>query len=526
MTAPRTELTVWSAVVNTALLGTDRSGLVLPPSDGSLGDAVSALIQSAADPSAALLRVAAAASAYRRCGWSPRRSDAPLPEPCPPDAKPVCKPAAAALLRRILHGEHESLLGAWLALATRHQVRAPTDVLRDLLDVGKREPALRAVVLAAGGTRATWLAGFNEDWSYAIAGDSVDSVVTTFETGTGAARVAAFQQLRRLDAERARVELEKTWAQESPAERAAFTGALAEGLGSADEPFLERALDDRRKEVRHQAASLLARLPTSALVARMIDRATSLLSLGKSGLLKRTRIDVTPPPEADAALLRDGIDPRPPQGLGERAWWLAQIVGVVPPSTWTSRWSLDPAAILKATGGNEWSDPLVAGWLTATERYHDASWATAFWEHADAARIDPRWASPAPERVFTMVVAAEQVDAELRRIVDAEQNALRGDSSALVALLQWQHEWSDPLARAVARRLKRYVGDAKVPLTVEFGLRALIERCAHAVPVSAIDAFIDGWPEGSGAGESWGPAVDSLTSVLRFRSDLDAAFNA
>ena len=73
MTAPRTELTVWSAVVNTALLGTDRSGLVLPPSDGSLGDAVSALIQSAADPSAALLRVAAAASAYRRCGWSPRR---------------------------------------------------------------------------------------------------------------------------------------------------------------------------------------------------------------------------------------------------------------------------------------------------------------------------------------------------------------------------------------------------------------------------------------------------------------------
>ena len=525
MTAPRTELTVWSAVVNAALLGTDRSGVLLPSIDGSLGAACSVLMQSEADPPAALLRVAAATSAYRRSGWSPGRSQNPLPDPCPPDAQPVCKPAAAALLRRIMHGEHEALLGAWLTLARRHRVRAPTDTLRDLLDVGKREPSLRAVVLAAGGTRATWLAGFNDDWSYAIAGDSVDSVVATFETGTGAARLAAFQQLRRLDAERARVELETTWAQESPAERAAFTGALAEGLGCADEPFLERALDDRRKEVRQQAGSLLARLSTSALVARMLDRATSLLSLGKSGILKRTRIDVTPPSDADEALVRDGVDPKPPQGLGERAWWLAQIVSVVPPSTWTSRWSLDPTAILKLAGGNEWSDALVAGWLTATERHRDANWATAFWEHAEAARVDSRWAAPAPERVFTTVVAPEQVDADLRRMVDAEPNALRGDSSALVALLQWQHEWSDPLARAVARRLKQYVGDAKVPLTVEFGLRALIERCAHAAPVSAAGAFIDGWPEGSGAWESWGPAVDSLTSVLRFRSDLDAAFN-
>ncbi|HEX6048294.1 MAG TPA: DUF5691 domain-containing protein [Gemmatimonadaceae bacterium] len=524
MTTSRADLSVWPAVVNAALLGTDRTGLALPPAEGSLGAACSALLQSEADPAAALLRVAAAANAYRRSGWSPGRTEVPPPEPCPPDARPVCKPGAAALLRRIIHGEHESLLGAWLTLAMRHQVRAPADALRELLDVGKREPALRALVLAAGGTRATWLAGFSDDWSYAIAGDGVDSLVTTFETGTGAARLAAFQQLRRLDAERARVELEKTWTQESPAERAAFTVALSAGLGPADEPLLERALDDRRKEVRQAAASLLARLPTSALVARMVDRATSLLSLGKTGVLKRTRIEVAPPSEADAALVRDGVDPKPPQGLGERAWWLSQIIGVVPPSTWTSRWSLDPAAILKATGGNEWSDALVAGWLTATERHRDASWAAAFWQYADAARVDARWAAPAPERVFTTVVAAEKVDGELRRMVDAERNSLRGDSSALVALLQWQHEWSDSLARAVARRLKQYVADAKAPLTVEFGLRALIERCAHAVPVSAIGAFIEGWPEGSGAWESWAPAVDSLSSVLRFRSDLDAAF--
>jgi hypothetical protein len=277
--------------------------------------------------------------------------------------------------------------------------------------------------------------------------------------------------------------------------------------------------------VRQQAASLLARLPTSALVGRMTQRGQTALSLGVGSFLRRMRIDVTVPATADAAMVRDGVDAKPPQGIGERAWWLAQIIGVIPPSTWTSRWSVEPSALLKAVGGHEWKEPLVAGWLAATERHRDPKWAAAFWEHADGARVDPRWEAPAPERVFTTVAPVEQVDVELRRLVEADRNSLRGDSSVLVALLQWSHEWSDSLARAVARRLKAYAGDAKVPLTVEFGLRALVERCAHAVPVSAIGAFVDGWPEVSGASESWGPAIDSLSSVLRFRNDLHVAFN-
>jgi hypothetical protein len=526
MTTPRTDLAIWPAAVSVALVGTDRAGFTLPSVGGSLGAACSPLVDSEADPASVLLRVAAAASTYSRCGRSAKRDDEALPPPCPPDTNPVCRPAAAALLRRILRGEHESLLGEWLTLAARRQVRAPSDALQDLLDLGRREPALRSLVLDAGGTRASWLAGFNEDWAYAVAGGDTESLLETFETGAGAARLAAFQQLRRHDAQRARLELEKTWTQESPAERAALAGALAEGLSPADEPFLERALDDRRKEVRQKAASLLASLPTSALVARMIARATGLLSLGKAGVLRRTRIDVVPPLAADPALVRDGVDPKPPQGIGERAWWLAQIIGAVPPSTWTSAWSLQPVAVLEAARGNEWSDPLVAGWLIATERSRDATWAAAFWKHADGARVDPRWEAPPPERVFTTVVPPDQVDFELRRSIEAEHNALRGDSAVLVALLQWPHEWSDSLARAVARRMKQYVADAKVPLAVEFGLRALIERCAHAVPASAFAAFIDGWPELSGASASWGPVIDSLASVLRFRNDLHLSFNA
>jgi hypothetical protein len=526
MSLPRTDLAIWPAAANAALLGTDRTALAVPPDDGPLGVACTGLVGDGADPPASLLRIAAAASAYRRCGWLPARTEEPPLGVCSADSRPPSSPAAATLLRRILQGDHESLLGAWLALAARHRVRAPADTLTDLLDYGRRDPRLRSRIVDAGGTRAVWLAGFNQEWSYAVAGADPDALVATFEAGVGPARLAALQQLRLLDPERARTEVETSWSQEGPAERAGFVSAFIHGLSAADEPFLERALDDRRKEVRQEASALLARLASSALVARMTTRATGLMSLGRAGLFKRTRIDVSPPTAVDAALVRDGVDPKPPAGtgIGERAWWLAQIVGTVSPSTWISTWSLEPAAVLHAADGNEWRESLVAGWLIATERHRDTAWAAALWENERVADMGPQWRAPSPERVFTTVLPAEQVDAELRRTIEAGHDVLRGSHRVLATILEWPHEWSDTLARTIADRLKELAGDRRAQLTAEFGVRALLERSAHAVPVSAIDAFLVGWPEHTDVWPSWAPTIDALASVLQFRNDLHLAF--
>src|SRR5215207_4118274 len=156
-----TDLAIWPAAVNAALLGTDRAPLTVPRSDGALGAACARVASDEPDPSAALLRVAAAASAYLRCGRTAARTDQPRPAPCPPDDRPLCPPGATGLLRRMLQGEHETLIAAWLALAARRGVRAPADTLRELLDLGRRDARLRPLITAVGGTRATWLAGFN-----------------------------------------------------------------------------------------------------------------------------------------------------------------------------------------------------------------------------------------------------------------------------------------------------------------------------------------------------------------------------
>jgi hypothetical protein len=370
------------------------------------------------------------------------------------------------------------------------------------------------------------LAGFNEDWSYAAGGASVDALLAAWETGTGAVRVAALEQLRRLDPERARAMLESSWAQESPADRAAFIGALVHGLDSADEPLLERALDDRRKEVRQRAAALLARLAGSALVARMTTKARTLISLGRGGLLRRPQIDVSLPSDADAALVRDGVDPKPPagSGIGEKAWWLAQIVAVIPPSAWTSTWSLQPSDVLDLVKDHEWREALVAGWLIAAERHRDGDWAAAFWRNESASRIPQSWGAPSAERVFTSIVASHLIDAELRQSIGAGHDVLRQNNSVLNALIEWNHEWSDALARAVALRLKQYAGADKLVLAGEFGLRALLERATLAVPVSAVSAFTEGWPPHDDA-PTWTSAIDRLASILRFRNDLHLAFS-
>jgi hypothetical protein len=158
MTSPHPDLAIWSAAVNAALLGTSRAPLRVEAADGSLGAACTAVAGDEPDPSATLLRVAAAATVYRRCGRMAALSDEPPPAVCPPDTRPMCPPAAAALLRRIMNGEHASLIGEWLTLAARHGVRAPADALRDLLDLARREPKLRPLVLSVGGARADWLA--------------------------------------------------------------------------------------------------------------------------------------------------------------------------------------------------------------------------------------------------------------------------------------------------------------------------------------------------------------------------------
>jgi hypothetical protein len=376
---------VWDELVATALVGTARRGVpeparrhlahVLGAAPGDTGTEV------------AVLTAAGVIASERRTGIRTVTGATPPPA-APIDARPHPGPDALRILDLLVGGAAglgrgatgatvtETLLVEWLARVAATGRVVPADRLPDLLDRATGATDLRPPLRAAGGTTLAWLAARNPRWSWAAAGDpstaEVDALAETWRTGAGAGRVEALQELRQRDPERARAALEETWSGERAAARAEALRALAIGLGPADEPLLEAALDDRAASVRAAAAEVLARLPGSARSGRMADRLRPLVTVG--GLLRKT-IDVALPEEPDAAARRDGIvDAGAPQGVGRRAWWLQQIVAGTPLAFWTEERGLSPGAVAdRAQAQRELAEGLIAATLLEA----DPTWAAA-----------------------------------------------------------------------------------------------------------------------------------------------------
>jgi hypothetical protein len=372
----------WERIVRAALLGTERQAA---PADTSTGDdaldgAVAALADRSAE--ARLLGTAVLLDAWRRAGQRPSHAAAEPPEPAPGEAERFCSPLAARVLRQVLASGPPLILAEWMTLTRTAGAAIPYELLPAVLDAAHRNPNVRDEVAGALGPRGRWLAAQHPAWTYA--GDLPADPAAGWQTGTAEERVRILYRVRASDPAAGRALLQTTWAADPSRDRAAFVAALSVGLGMDDEPFLESVLDDKRsKEVRAAAARLLAKLPRSRLVGRMVERLAPLLSLHvPEGLLARIRggaakIEVRLPAECDKAMQRDGIEPKPSHGVGERTWWLQQMLAVVPPSSWTALWEMDAAAVLGAAHAGEEGPVLVRGWTDATLRHRDAAWAEA-----------------------------------------------------------------------------------------------------------------------------------------------------
>ncbi|MFI6292442.1 DUF5691 domain-containing protein [Nonomuraea sp. NPDC050790] len=377
---------------------------------------------------------------------------------------------AAERLGRILGGEHGRVLAEWLAVAAAGGRRVPPHVLPELLERGRRDRSIRGWLGVLAGRRGRWLAERNPAWAFLLDEPTGES----WEYGSPADRHAHLRAVRAADPAAALALLEATWERETPEDRAEFTETLAVGLSMADEPFLERALDDRRREVRQSAANLLAGLPDSRLAGRMARRAARCLEVSGG------RVEVRPPEECDAAMERDGVRAKPPRGIGERAWWLQQVVARAPLRMWAR------PGVMLGLRFSDWDAEVKAGWVRAAVLQRDAGWARAMFAHDPIADL--------------LGVLAPEEQQELAAEFVKNQDM---DSQLIMVLGGVERPWRAGLAAAVLNKI------ARIAATQPWNLGELARLAGERV-----DPELHPLAERSGAGE--------VAEVLRFRAEMVA----
>ncbi|WP_330332106.1 DUF5691 domain-containing protein [Streptomyces sp. NBC_00536] len=516
----------WEELVGVALLGTERRR-----GDGAAGSPE------------ALLDAAAVTAVRRRAGLRPAAAG-PRPDPAAPDPRPAPPDAARRRLAQLLAGrtggggrrgaapDLTELLPQWLAAAVRHGYRAPAALVPALLDAARARTDLRPQALALAGGRGRWLARLNPEWRFALRGgagggelpapDDRAGVERLWQEGLFAERVALLGAVRAHEAAAAPLLLSTTWATERAEDRLMFLDSLRSGLSQDDEPFLERALGDRSRNVRATAAELLSALPGSALAGRMAERA--LACVGPDG--------VVPPGECDAGMQRDGVVERPPAGRGERAWWLGQLVEAAPLSCWRERFGgLDPAGILALPVAEGWAEELHAAWCRAAVRQRDPLWSKALLGSASA----PPAAGPATASLAERAKLLETLSEEERARWVAEFVRAHGLSEAFQLLGVCVVPWAEELGSAVVDALDSARNAGSYPWSFS-GVMGLAERCLDPAAADRLESLLAvalaeeisgeaGRDQAAaevtpGAEAYWAEAFQRLVSTLRLRAAM------
>ncbi|MEM7035233.1 MAG: DUF5691 domain-containing protein [Chloroflexota bacterium] len=466
-------------LVKPTLLGTEHTHLSdleapLTGQDEVIDQVLSQIADDSQKPEAQLLNLAGTLSLHQRVGQHlPRiRKMAPAPEAVPEDW-PVCNAQVLHRLTLLLNGRYEALLGEFLAALRAAQLRVPPLYVPNILDRGTRLSLLRPDIMVVCGETGTRLAKNNPSWSYANGGDdSWTSLIELWEGENSLGRQGLLRYLRNTQPARGRQLLEHGWKSEKTSSRQGLLRILQTNLSMDDEPFLERALDDRDNTVRRRAAELLTYLPPSRLCRRMTKHAGTVLvwDRAQAGVLK-----VVFPETVTAAMVRDGVLPRKGTDPSRvQRPQLVEIISAIPLDHWTTAWQASPETIIHAFSTSRWPKTLLRAFAQAADRQRHIGWARALLKaepcHINVLRLVP----VLPEADFVALVRQH-----------AQSNAPLDKDHCLVKVLRrWTKAWPQAVADVwftkLADHIKQNPNESKRDSLVQITIRQSAHSCPHS----------------------------------------------
>ena len=380
-------LAAWAPLLPVAMIGTDRQPGPLPDWPGELGATLAALAdaprpadtppdidQAAAD----VLRAAGVLTVCGLAGARPLARAASTRPPAGDDVLPLANDAAVDhwLLWTVAEGP-DRLKQLYFQRFAQAGLRLRHGLLPIALELARGSIALRALIQPLLGERGLWLARQRSEWQFAAGVITVDEHdPRQWTDGTLEQRKAFLAAERARDPRAARERFAAALPELPAKERAELARGLAVGLGPDDQPLLDQLRNDRGQDVRALALELLLRLPDAAHPKRAAERVAALMSRGS--LLTGRRWVIEPPAEAGADWKADQVDPVVGiANMGQRAWWLYQLVRQVPLAWWPAHTGLGVKQLAAWADASEWGEPLWMGWRDVLRRAPDLAWADA-----------------------------------------------------------------------------------------------------------------------------------------------------
>lgn len=503
--------------ITAGLVGTAQSGSELPP-DLADTDALAGDTRKEGIEQTYLLR-AGMAAVYGTAGYVPQRLTEPQ-KTAPVERLPICNPAVEGLIWPLVRANRLTLLAEALALLHRAGQVASPALLPELLEL--RDPRMRAAVTPVLGERGRWLSQFNPTWRWVAQtadggpAELPEDAETLWSDGTTGERVKILTWLRMSSPEQARQWLVDVWKHEKADNRTGFLRSFEFGLSADDEPLLESALDDRAESVRATAADLLARLPESAFVRRMAERAESMLTLTQTG------IEAKPPTQLPDDWRRDNVGRQVDAGRGARAEWLSDVLATVPCAVWSARFGRTPDELVAAVAESTWRDAVLEGWTRAAARYEDRDWAPVLWRY---------WAMPGSSREMMNRIELRSLVSPLVASAEIEAHAagyFTSPSSSRAALFQEALSavptpWSASFGHAFLSALSAYTA-ALDPATKRLdGWESAVHDASFALPPACFEEALrlPLAPESDQRViQYFHAALDDFSSTIRLRKQL------
>jgi hypothetical protein len=450
------------------------------------------------------------------------------PPAAPPDRLPACSPRAAELLAMFLEPGHHELLGEALQLLASAGLRLPPALLPRILErCAKDFHSLLGPVL---GERGRWLCGFNPSWTRILVATGEELPANADELwseGKLAERKELLASCRRHDPARGSAWLASVWETENAEARNDLLAILETSLSDVDIPFLEQALADGSKKVRVTASTLLCRLPASALAMQMRSLGESMLtyepaaSAGKlkslvkslTGSKASAKLVVTPPKQFDKAWEKLGLQEKAPQGTGQRAFWLRQVMERIPPTHWEAHFKASPEELIAAVAEDDEAATLVAAWSFAARQWKLPAWAAALWDAWKQRLGQNKKEQPTAGhwlRELLPALARDELDKRLCALLEAGDF---GDHLTPHVCTLAERPWSPALSTAYLAYFRRSIGN---PQTAHYVFPQ--EAATALAPASFADALqpLD-LPEDE---RCFRNAVEQFTEIIRLRQEF------